>query len=94
MEALMATTIDCECGPCSGTGLYKGFAEPEGTAVVCVKCKGTGCAPLTYTPFTGRKQRSGIRRVCLSKGTFIGAGVGPAGNSISYEEFYRGHMPG
>ena len=24
-----------ECMYCSGTGLFKGFAEPEGTAVVC-----------------------------------------------------------
>ena len=87
-------TVDIECRDCGGTGLYNGFAEPEGTAVVCLSCGGTGCQKMTYTPFTRRKGRRGIRTVQCSQGSFIGTGVGPTGGSVSYQEFQKGKMPG
>ena len=31
---------DVECTSCSGTGLYQGMAERDGTAVICYQCDG------------------------------------------------------
>ena len=86
-------TITAECGNCGGTGLYRGFAEPEGVAVVCISCQGTGRVELTYTPFTKRKGKRDIHTGRLSRGSFIGTGVGPAGGSVTYKEFQDGKMP-
>ena len=85
--------VEVECGACGATGIYHGFAEPEGVGVVCSRCKGKGKIKISYTPFTGRKIRSDIKKVRLSKGSFIGTGIGPVGEEISYEEFFNGKMP-
>jgi hypothetical protein len=90
--------VKAECSSCRATGLYRGFAEPEGVGVVCINCEGTGCRTIstpgvTYTPFTERKRRNDVKIVKLSRGTFIGTGVGPGGRGISYEEFLAGKMP-
>lgn len=84
-------TVKAECKSCSGTGVYKGFAEPEGVGVVCLQCSGTGCDEISYTPFTERKRRKGIRVV--RQGSFLATGVGPVGGEVSYEEFLNGRMP-
>jgi hypothetical protein len=55
--------IECECKDCRGTGLYAGMGERDGAAVVCHCCKGTGKDKITYTEFTGRKDRVGVTRV-------------------------------
>ena len=86
-------TVKFECSACGGTGLYRGMCEGKGTAVVCLRCDGTGCRDLEYTPFTERKPRTDVEHVYLSRGTFIGTGVGPAGSSVTYEEFLQGKMP-
>jgi hypothetical protein len=86
-------TVKTECGACGGTGLYCGFAEPKGTAVVCLRCDGTGCANIEYTPFERRKAKRGVHTVQRSRGSFIGTGVGPAGRSITYAAFERGEKP-
>lgn len=86
-------TVKIECKACNGTGLFRGFAEPEGTAVVCLNCKGTGGVDLTYIPFTRRKEREGVRTVQLSRGSFVATGVGSGGRSISYQDFLDGKMP-
>lgn len=86
--------VEAECDSCDGTGVYSGFAEPKGVAVVCLGCEGTGCRILRYKPFKHRRRRKGIKTVRLSRGTFILTGVGPTGNSISYEEFWKGKFPG
>lgn len=56
-----------ECPQCRGTGLYTGFAERDGAAVVCKGCEGTGRIVQTihFEDFTGRKQKAGIKRVLL-----------------------------
>lgn len=87
-------TIDITCEACHGTGLYSGFAEPEGTAVVCLGCKGQGHHSFTYTPFTKRKGKKGIRMVFNSAGGFIATGIGPKGLGVTYKEFQKGMMPG
>jgi len=85
--------VQAECSACDGTGLYQGFAEPKGTAVVCIRCNGTGCSNLSYEPFTRRRGRKGVQMVRRSAGSFIATGVGPTGDSITYKEFASGKMP-
>jgi len=89
----MAKIVRAQCSSCNGTGVYSGFAEPKGTAVVCLTCNGTGCEKIRYTPFKGRKIRRGIQTVRRSSGTFIATGVGPRGGSVTYKEFLGGKMP-
>lgn len=84
-------TIDCNA--CGATGLYSGFAEPRGVAVVCIKCGGTGKQDVVLTPFTRRHNRLGIKTVQRARGSFIGTGVGPTGGSITYDQFKNGKMP-
>jgi hypothetical protein len=85
--------VQAECTSCGGTGLYRGFAEPQGTAVVCLNCKGTGCITLQYTPFTKRHEKRDIQYVQRSSGSLICLGVGPTGGRITYREFAEGKMP-
>lgn len=83
----MTEPTKAECGACEGTGLYKGFAEPRGTAVVCNRCQGKGSAPYGDKPFTGRKRKSGITRVMADGGLWFAR----SGNekTISADEFYQ-----
>jgi hypothetical protein len=85
--------IEIEYDSCDGTGIYQGFAEPEGVGVVCLLCHGTGCRALSYKPFNGLRKRKGIKTVRRSAGTLIVTGVGPVGGEITYEEFLKGKMP-
>ena len=86
-------TIKAECKACGATGLYVGFAEPKGTAVVCLECDGTGCADITFTPFTRRKRKNRITTIHRSRGSFIATGIGPGARSVTYQEFEGGRMP-
>ncbi len=86
-------TVKVECSTCGGTGIYHGFAEPEGVGVVCLTCVGTGEAELKYTPFTGRKECMNIHTIRQSRGTHIATGVGPTGASVTYKEFLAGKLP-
>lgn len=90
----MKQTVKAECRPCGGTGIYRGVAEPPGVGVVCLDCKGTGCKEITFTPFTERKRREGIKTVQLSRGGLLATGVGPVGGAVTYEQFLCGVMPG
>lgn len=82
--------VKCQCPDCNGTGLYVGFAEPKGTAVVCLRCNGKGWIYLSYAEFTGRKRKSGVKKVCISSGNFLATGVGPKqGTEMSYDEFEK-----
>lgn len=85
--------VKAECGACGGKGLYSGMCEAEGEAVVCLRCKGSGCEIIKYKEFTGRKGSRGIHTIRRSRGSFIGTGVGPVGDSISYHEFVDGNLP-
>ena len=86
-------SVKAECSACGATGLYCGFAEPKGTAVVCLVCGGTGWVDLKYTPFEKRKGRKDVQWVSRSRGSLIVTGVGPAGRQVSYDEFEHGKMP-
>ena len=85
--------VKAECNACKSTGLYSGMCEGDGVAVICLGCNGTGCMEIAYKPFKKRHERKGIRIVRLSRGTFIGAGVGPYGSCITYKEFLNGVRP-
>lgn len=84
--------VKAECGSCGATGLYRGFAEPRGVAVVCLNCGGTGCHEIKYTPFTQRKPKMGVGTVQLSRGPTI-LSCGPGGKSCTYAQFQAGIMP-
>lgn len=58
-------TLDTQCPSCSGTGLYIGYAEHNGAAVVCGKCQGTGNFQISYTPFTGRLEHPDVTHVWM-----------------------------
>ncbi len=92
-KELATVKVKIECRSCCATGLYKGFAEPKGTAVVCLSCSGSGEETIQYTPFTKRKGKQGIKIVNLSRGGLLVTGVGAVGKSITYAEFQRGVLP-
>lgn len=75
-----------ECSACNGTGLYSGFAEPEGVAVICSRCSGKGYGHGTVQ-FTGRKRLKGIHTVWLDSGLWLRRGTKKP-SSIKVEEFY------
>jgi len=82
--------IKQECEHCGGTGLYSGFAEPRGTAVVCLGCTGRGWNILTYKEFTHRKHKKGIKTISISRGGFLASGVGAVPKTeMTYEEFEK-----
>jgi len=85
-------TVKAECSACGGTGVYSGFAEPEGVGVVCLRCGGTGCVEVKYALFTKRKKRRDIKTVKLSRGSTI-LSCGPGGTEVSYKDFLNGKMP-
>ena len=85
--------VRARCSACGATGVYSGMCEAEGTAVVCLRCDGTGCEEIEYIPFDGRRRRRGIKRVYKSRGSFIPTDVGAEGNGISYSDFLKGKMP-
>lgn len=83
--SIRPNTIRTECGDCGGTGLYCGFMEAKGEAVVCVRCGGTGCRTISYKNFGGRKPRRGIKKVRFGSGLILD---NPGkDNWMTYEEF-------
>lgn len=78
-----------ECEACSGTGLYSGMCEVKGTAVVCLRCGGAGGVREGIALFVRRKRLRGIKTIRLSRGSFIGTGVGGQGPSMTYPEFQK-----
>lgn len=82
---------DAECSACKGTGLYVGYAEGNGAAVVCQRCKGTGCDHVVvhYIPFSKRKRRDGVRRVYQAN-PGIGLNCHPDLGGMSYDDWMAG----
>ena len=80
-----------ECTSCNGTGLYCGFAEAKGTAVICLGCNGQGWNESQFNEFTGRKKKAGVKTISRSSGGFIATGVGATGKSMTYAEFEAAH---
>lgn len=102
----MKKTIEKQivCQSCGGTGLYVGLAERDGAAVVCWKCKGTGCQfyKFTYEDFVSRKRQEGVARVhktgagfCLTtKDTEVdGKVIEFSKGGVSYDEWLEGNEP-
>lgn len=82
-------TINAVCDSCGGTGLYEGMCEAKGEPVICLNCGGTGCEKISYTPYVGRKKKTGVKCVHFSAGKFIFTGVGKVGDSMTYAEFEK-----
>lgn len=78
-----------ECPDCRGAGLYSGFFEPKGEAVICCGCDGQGWVKHYFRPFDGRKKKAGIKSIKKSRGSFIATGVGGVGDAMSYAQFEK-----
>lgn len=81
--------IKIACPSCGATGLYKGFAEVPGEAVVCLGCSGKGWKWFEYQPFEGRKKKNGIQVIRFSCGSLIVTGVGGQGKAMDYDQFEK-----
>ena len=79
-------SITVECRTCKATGLYAGFAERDGAAVVCLECDGKGYKVLKGTPFTERKKRCDIVRVFPLTGIVVTPEIK---GGVTYEEFLQ-----
>ena len=77
-----------ECASCKGTGLYSGFAEPKGVAVICNSCNGKGHGK-GFKEFKGRKRKRSIHTVWLDNGLWFSRIAPPA--SISAHDFYKNY---
>ena len=77
------------CDSCGGTGLYSGFAEPKGVAVICKVCGGTGCELISYIPFKKQKRKRNIHTVLLDDGFWFTRTSGEKIPEISAKEFYK-----
>lgn len=98
-EDIKEIAIEHECPSCKGTGLYVGFAERDGAAIVCKSCAGTGKAlhVFRYKEFTGRKRRLNVIQVYgHNPGISIGADRIPGG--VPFKEWEADprapHRPG
>jgi len=80
-------SIIVECRSCSGTGLYCGFVEAKGEAVVCVTCHGIGATKLSGKDFTGRKKKRGITKIRGGSGSIRDNAA--RATWFSYAEFER-----
>ena len=97
--------VDVVCASCKGTGLYRGMAERDGSAVVCSNCKGTGKVTVTHTyeEFAERKPITDVTRVFAGSFGYVHAAddvVAEDGKVIAfskggctYEEFLNGEEP-
>ena len=82
--------VKVQCSDCNGSGLYVGFAEPTGIAVVCLRCNGKGWTNFSYAEFTGRKRKAGVKSIYIVQGTFLAAGLGPKeGTEMTYDQFEK-----
>lgn len=86
MQETKTFEYECECESCDGTGLYVGFAERDGAAVVCSRCGGTGKQKnkIKYKTFDKKKERKGIKRVFQ---TNPGIGIGQGHNRQTGEKY-------
>lgn len=91
-------SYDCQCGACSGTGLYVGFGEHDGAAIQCHSCDGTGktTGKTVWRDFDGRGERGDVVRV-LQHNPGIGIGAEAEKNlklehfgGMSYEDWADG----
>jgi hypothetical protein len=64
-------TVKAQCPSCHGTGVYVGYAEPEGEAVVCTRCTGKGWINLYYAEFNGRRRHPGVETVNYGPSYFV-----------------------
>lgn len=76
--------------------MYVGLAERNGSAVVCLRCKGTGAVeyvPPVVVEFKGRRVRERVKTVHAADSGYVLVPSIDAGE-ISYDEFLAGKMPG
>lgn len=92
--------VDIKCSACRGTGLYVGFCERDGSAVVCYKCNGSGKFhhKLAYELFTERIRRDDVKRVFLQTCGYVHSaedheGIEFSKGGTSYKDWLEGGDP-
>ena len=91
-------TLSVQCENCEGTGITKkrmgSFLTttflPPGVGDICNPCNGSGKAEKAYTPFTGRKEITGIHTVGRTPWYNDDRDIK---RTISYKEFLEGKLP-
>ncbi len=82
--------VEAMCGPCRGTGVFRGYQEPKGVGKACYDCGGTGKRIIKYIPFTERQICHDIKTVRFTVDSeeshrgFV---------EISYDDFLAGKWP-
>jgi hypothetical protein len=79
--------LTVECADCGGTGLYCGFMEHKGEAVVFVRCGGKGYQIISAREFTGRKHKNGVEKIRGGSGTILDDSRNA--KWITYDEFRK-----
>jgi hypothetical protein len=77
--------IQIQCPDCRGKGVYQGFAEKQGAAVICHSCNGRGWTMFRYDEFNGIVQTKGIKTVFARNHGFVLTTDSPGG--VSYKEW-------
>jgi len=83
--------VEAQCDLCDGSGLcpYPYTSGSNDLAAVCSQCGGSGKMTIKYTPFTGRKNKEGIKRVIEYSIPYLNAElVGEYG--LSYQDWLDG----
>lgn len=103
MSSDTQSSISIECMACDATGLYIGFGEIDGAAVICSKCNGTGKVDFEYQPFTKKRIRDDVVRVFKGSFGFVhsasnvmqddGFVLAFASAGCTYEEWLNGAEP-
>lgn len=82
-------TINIVCTSCDGTGVYVGFAEIEGAAVVCSSCNGRGWSEFKFErALPERRVRKGVTTVFRRNQGFVLSPESAGG--LPYEEWRGG----
>ena len=86
----MIFSAEAICRACKGTGLYVGIGERDGAAVVCSRCKGSGCERIVvdYEPFVARAAKPKVKRVYRTNCGFV---IGQREGVCALDDF--GGMP-
>jgi hypothetical protein len=84
--------IEEQCSECGGSGVYKGFAEKGGLAVVCIHCNGTGKYTFkhSYKEFVGIQKRNSIKWVIPINPGYSLSENSPDIGGMSYDEWQSG----
>jgi hypothetical protein len=89
---MQMTMYKRNCNACQASGVYRGFAETKGFAIVCAYCEGKGWIWEEIEEFTERKVRTDIQFVGYQPQHGYRRSTENTPH-ISYAEFLAGQFP-